>query len=1218
MDKIAEVTGVLRYNDATREEMLKRIYWKDVQYTALGGNFVRYANIKDRNVASLTEGQGLFNYTHDRNNEYGAKIQKDYFGNGAGHDTYVMEEIPNGERWKWEGDYYENFTPDTPLERVADMEIIREMALATYAENDRHLEQKYITPKLINFYGSSPGLNTKLLKYTFGQYYTGRISDIEEADVQVQHDYLKYLFTDKDGNLLPNIEAFNEDNVEAPKRHLYALLREAERISGRNLLSDEGRYADFIIERTFFDSKTKKESSRIADRGVLNNANEFSDDNFKVYGNTRRYLDKYAHETNYSENDAAGEDVDENTRGLLYEPGADTSFVEPRYKPKSILWKTNKLFKDHKISSLAARFHTSSEISDEPEITDTAKSKIFGNSHGRNLLKKNLTNIDTNGYENPYCRVWTYHHQYDRISRLIRPFDPAEGEVHDKDPYIAEYAGTTNGRDYLKANTVLGKNGFVNIAPKGDACGNLTLEIKKCMFSLENLAWKDVPRNQGYLSKEQRGPNGGRIMWFPPYDLDFSENVSVDWNQNRFIGRGEPVFTYSNTNRSGTLSFAILIDHPSIIDNIPKYDLNPTDGDDGDLEADVLRFFAGCQIPTLQGDLECEEPVEAVNEGKVPGNEPKPSIPLKEKSKRAKFYVYFPNNYSGNGQYLPKTDIMTNGPSDRSWFDYLVYGRNTIIPNSWESTDPGYEWGKDGLSFDNMPDEYMDVNEKYSPWKQGEGVITGVNYQYRVDFDLHQKLRNRYPGKPLFSRGMGPDSTYKDSKGFNLHIRKDNLPKDATHTFAEILTAMIVAKPERFEGTEIFEKGFVGSSLSGRTDDELVRAFREGLIKDVILTAGATQQDDKNSEMLALRRGISIKTLLENYGDVPKEVFEGTTLIYQDTLNDMTDINTVYAKKQRYASAELIYDVPESQKVSDTVTPTKDLSTLDTSGKTVIEENVVSGRTSNTERPEQQNIEQPVAVAKRPVALKRYETEAEYFKEIEREDPMVYKSIVTKFKYFSPAYHSISPEGFNARLTFLQQCTRQGHTISATDTNFAKTGGNLSFGRMPVCVLRIGDFINTKIIINSLSINYGANGTPQWDLNPEGIGVQPMYAKVQLGITIIGGQSLEGPINRLQNAVSFNYYANTGVYDDRSDRISIVTEKTTGETGLNLIKEKALDKFSVNDNSEYEYTKTVYSNIWSPQPNLVVVDENQNEVMKYNEYLKKGGLKVDKNGNYNI
>jgi len=46
-----------------------------------------------------------------------------------------------------------------------------------------------------------------------------------------------------------------------------------------------------------------------------------------------------------------------------------------------------------------------------------------------------------------------------------------------------------------------------------------------------------------------------------------------------------------------------------------------------------------------------------------------------------------------------------------------------------------------------------------------------------------------------------------------------------------------------------------------------------------------------------------------------------------------------------------------------------------------------------------------------------------------------------------------------------------------------------------------------------------------------------MIASVQLSIDLIGGHSLSGPLNRLQNAVSFNYYANTEVYDVRADKI---------------------------------------------------------------------------------
>lgn len=56
-------------------------------------------------------------------------------------------------------------------------------------------------------------------------------------------------------------------------------------------------------------------------------------------------------------------------------------------------------------------------------------------------------------------------------------------------------------------------------------------------------------------------------------------------------------------------------------------------------------------------------------------------------------------------------------------------------------------------------------------------------------------------------------------------------------------------------------------------------------------------------------------------------------------------------------------------------------------------------------------------------------------------------------------------------------------------------------------------------------------------MNPEGIGVMPMFAKVTLSFVFLGGSDLAGPISRLQNAVSFNYYANTSVYDNRAEMV---------------------------------------------------------------------------------
>lgn len=133
---------------------------------------------------------------------------------------------------------------------------------------------------------------------------------------------------------------------------------------------------------------------------------------------------------------------------------------------------------------------------------------------------------------------------------------------------------------------------------------------------------------------------------------------------------------------------------------------------------------------------------------------------------------------------------------------------------------------------------------------------------------------------------------------------------------------------------------------------------------------------------------------------------------------------------------------------------------------------------------------------------------------------------------YYPMFHSQTPEDFHKRLTFLQQCTRQGSAIRSNpevDKNGVTRVKNSVFGRQPICVLRIADFFYTKVIIESVTVDYS---DAPWDTNPEGMGMQPMMADVQLQLKVIGGQSLKGPIDALQNAVSFNYYANSTFRND--------------------------------------------------------------------------------------
>jgi hypothetical protein len=54
-----------------------------------------------------------------------------------------------------------------------------------------------------------------------------------------------------------------------------------------------------------------------------------------------------------------------------------------------------------------------------------------------------------------------------------------------------------------------------------------------------------------------------------------------------------------------------------------------------------------------------------------------------------------------------------------------------------------------------------------------------------------------------------------------------------------------------------------------------------------------------------------------------------------------------------------------------------------------------------------------------------------------------------------------------------------------------------------------------------------------------------MIANVSISFKFIGGSALQGPINKLQNALSFNYYANAQVYDARADYIAVDKDNPT-------------------------------------------------------------------------
>ena len=1004
-------------------------------------------------------------------------------------------------------------------------------------------------------------------------------------------------------------------------------------------------------------------------------------------------------------------DIDNANPGINF--GAISSFSNA-LATCDMIKKTNDNFNHGKYKTLIARFHTNSDDSKrKDDITQTAISDQYGMSHGRNLLKYNKT--VENGYDNPYCRVWTYHHQYNQLARAIRPFGEADSEENlERMELSGDYNtvgfrtvenkdfGFKGGSARLDKYGVLNyRNGLVNIAPTAKIKDYFehkendekAISTKKCMFSIENLAWKaDNIKMDEYdqfgLSPEQKGPLGGRIMWFPPYDLTFSEDVRVNWNSNQFIGRGEKVYTYTDTERTGNLSFTLLIDHPSILDYWTGHERNGmenrgvklTPGNGGGVdninnqENTLLRFFAGCEILSakpqefrtrnLKQEVTPDPPTPPVKDP------PETEVHKPPTHKAIHCVLYYPNNYSGvddNGGTVNAIHYLMNGIGAQKYVDS---SKNAVdIPTTIDTqvsiqgfdSIGGYELGRStyvvgGISaaFAPLNADYEQIKSTYSDLETNErkaqyltGPAGGIGYtamygdksyvlakivgsramslggaatQSNLTGATHQWYRRRWyyrVDKKYENQELSEPESYLDVRDYGLNSKKgyysiknyENIsnafglsPNDNNITlvsFADIFVALEGEKARNILDSNLYDDGNV--NIIAKLIDDTDR-FK---ITSIKFEGHASYQGyAKSNDTLSTNRALTFKKWMQDKGFPNIDIATSDTKKESQRNNvDKGDNSDLTVKLWRSASVVIEYDESEIEDAalsnSSSVTNEVDasgnrLSKLD---KAEIS-NGLSSRKVNTakdwleqteegkkfraqyeaDRWKNMKIVNGEVVFDRPPLdpwtftmqtankyggknytdtnswdfdpsylgeqtniasiskgiVERYDNEGEFFELLEKNDPFMHHLITDKIKYFDPAYHSISPEGFNARLTFLHQCTRQGSTVGGADNQSQGSAYNLAFGRPPVCVLRLGDFYYTKIVINSISIQYE---TPQWDLNPEGIGVMPMFAKVSLNFVFLGGSDLAGPISRLQNAVSFNYYANTGVYDNRAEMV---------------------------------------------------------------------------------
>ena len=953
--------------------------------------------------------------------------------------------------------------------------------------------------------------------------------------------------------------------------------------------------------------------------------------------------------------------------------------------------KTNDNFNHGKYKTLIARFHTDSmDSKSKDDITQTAITQKFGMSHGRNLLRKYSPNKVDNGYDNPYCRVWTYHHQYNQLGRAIRPFDLQSAEMLEKGELSGEFEtvgfrtiedktfGFDGGSKRLDNYGVLNyKNGMVNIAPTAkikdyfEHKEDKQVSIKKCMFSIENLAWKSEniihdEYDQMGLSPEQKGPLGGRIMWFPPYDLSFSEDVSVSWNANQFIGRGEKVYTYTDTERRGNLSFTLLIDHPSILDYWTGHKRNGMKNQGRELipgnsggvdeinnqENTLLRFFTGCEVLTAkpQEFRVRERKPETVPDVEEPVVEDPPETEVHEpkvSEKTIHCILYYPNNYSGvddtptkNNGTVNAVYYLMNGVGAQKYIDLdethtSTYLKAVDIPTQIDSktSNSGYEInGNISIVTYNLNPDYETIKKSYADpvSKQVKGQYltdpsgnkqvvnyNGTSYtlakivgsqamsmkgaatQSNLTGATHQWYRRRWyyrVDKAYENSRLSNKNSYVDTQSFELNgsgyekLRQSSYISEAFGlpnnnddvkliSFADLFVALeggkaesllsgnfnrenvdivknIITDTERFKITEIKFEGHASYQGYAASNDTLSTnraiTFKKWMQDKKFpnvdgATIGIKKESPKNNVDKGDNSELTVKlwrsaSVIIKYNETNIET--AATAESSSVESGKTDVNTNAPlnkiDKVSIPNGQDSNNIKKPNKLVDIAknawttafqsAPKEDrINLLKING--VTDEKYLNEMSWDFDNSQLQNQTGITGVQKGIV--ERYDNEGEFFELLEKNDPFMHNLITDKIRYFDPAFHSISPEGFNARLTFLHQCTRQGSTVGGSD-KIPGTAYNLAFGRPPVCVLRLGDFYYTKIVINSISIQYE---TPQWDLNPEGIGVMPMFAKVSMNFVFLGGSDLAGPISRLQNAVSFNYYANTSVYDNRAEMV---------------------------------------------------------------------------------
>ena len=767
-----------------------------------------------------------------------------------------------------------------------------------------------------------------------------------------------------------------------------------------------------------------------------------------------------------------------------YNKGESTSLT---FKENSILDNTQRIIDSaDNVSGISRLKHVGNAMNQV--------SKVFNDGYKEMTKGSQVVSYkdDTTGGEKgiEYCRVFTKDTPYYTYADLQK----TDGI-------------TTDGRRFT--NSVLDNTYNLNIAPlknpgstniiSGDANGKGGY-AKKYMFSIENLAWRTSSR-PGYTYDElpvcEKGPNGGRVMWFPPYDLQFSDSSQAMWNSTSFLGRPEPIYTYKETSRSGNLSWKIIVDHPSVMNTIVEKQLKGQTKER--LDSIIDSFFAGCvkfDIYKLAIKFNTIPTSDLYTYQEILSN---PQLTDVETLKQINSEI--PKENSTGSEKDIKNNVNQTVVADSSiqdfeknYLDFAFYFENDIPGKNPNST---------------TTEEYITTYGGYTDKDNIDKYVKNADSEFNAG-DVNRNVNSFFDSvvKSNYNKFAGGDKNFITDA---YDILEKKLGKITIVLEGSASATASVAYNQKLSERRIdIITRFLKSQPVG--EKKLDKFFTDGSIK--IVDAKGTGE-------------VTVIPKSEINGGTDSGTDVNCTVDIKNKNGKVTAISQVYSTNAMACRRVKVKTIKvEPSPVTTTTTAKPDVVVTNTNGNT---------ETLPIKRPEPtKSIKQKIKEGISKKILRNLLSECDYFDVIEENSPMLYNSIKEKIKYFNPAFHSMTPEGLNARLTFLNQCVRPGETIPIIGSDGkpkVSDAFNTSFGAPPVLVLRIGDFYHTKIIPESLTFSYDPLVL---DMNPEGIGLQPMIAKVTLSFKMIGGMGLAKPVEQLQNALSFNFYGNTEIYDERA------------------------------------------------------------------------------------